>query len=420
LDIHDYFYRFALALGIGLLIGIQREAVYDEPEGKLFAGARTFPLISLAGYVMAALAEETSSGLPLLSGALVLGVLLAFAYYADVQVDKPGMTTETAALVAYGTGGLCYAGSISLAAALGVTVTALLSFKAEFRSLTHTITTDDIYATVKFAIVAVIILPILPNQAYGPASLKVFNPYSIWLMVVFVSGIGFVGYILIKVVGARRGVGLTGLLGGLASSTALTMSFSQRSKESEDLSRPLAFAIILAWLVMYVRVLVITYTLEPDLAQTLIWSMGASTVVGLLYSGFLYLSDWRQEPEDSEFPNPFDLKPALRFGALYAAVLLVSRVAQVYFGDVGVYISSFVSGLVDVNAITLSMVDLFRDAEGLSRLVASRAIVIATVSNTLFKGGFVLAAASSRLRRHLWPGLVLMLVSSIGGMFLIQ
>ncbi|MBN1250469.1 MAG: MgtC/SapB family protein [Anaerolineae bacterium] len=420
--LRDYFYRFGLALGIGLLIGIQREAVYDEPEGKLFAGARTFSLMSLAGYVMAAVSEELASGLPLFGGALALVVLLALAYHADVKIGKPGMTTEMAAVVAYGTGGLCYLGLIPVAAALGVTVTALLSFKHEFRSLTHAITRDDIYAMVKFAIVAVIVLPILPNQAYGPAPLNVLNPHKIWLMVVFISGMSFVGYVLIKFVGTRRGIGLTGLLGGIASSTAVTMSFSQRSRgSSEELSRPFALALVVAWVVAFVRVLIVVFTLEAALAQRLLIPLGVSALMGVAYSAYLYFSQPSSDSESVEFSNPFQLGPALRFGALYAIILLVARAAQVYFGNLGIYISSFVSGLVDIDAITLSMVDLVQQGggEGLGLGVATRAVVIAAMANTLFKGVFAMSAGSKGLRRYVWPGLVVMLVTGIAVVLLV-
>lgn len=238
-------------------------------------------------------------------------------------------------------------------------------------------------------------------------------------MVVFIAGISFIGYILIKVVGARRGVGLTGLLGGLVSSTAVTISFSQRSNESTDLARPFALAIMLAWVVMFARVLVITYTLVPRLAQRLVLPLAVSAGVGLLYGAYLYFAKWAREPELVEFSNPFDLSPALRFSGLYAVVLLISSAAQVHFGNLGTYISSFVSGLVDLNAITLSMVDLLQQSDGLTMSVAARAIIIATLANTLFKGGFVMLTGSIQLRHHLWPGLVLMLIATMGLLWII-
>lgn len=418
MNVIDYFYRFGLALGIGLLIGVQREAVYDEPEGKLFAGARTFALMSLAGFVFAVVSAEMSSALPFLAGLLTMGVLLALAYRADVAVGKPGMTTEMAAIVAYGTGGLCYAGSLPIAAALGVTAMALLSLKHQTRSLTHSITREDIYATVKFAVISVIVLPLLPNETLGPEPLNVLNPYNIWLMVVFISGISFLGYVLIKVAGARRGIGLTGLLGGIASSTAVTLSFAQRSRENDELAQSFALAMLVAWAVMFVRVLVVVFTLAPELARMMLPPMAASCGVGILYSGVLYFTQRSEENESVDFENPFELGPAIRFGLIYAITLLVSRAAQVYFGNLGIYISSFASGLADVDAIALSMVDLTQRGSGLDLVVAARATVIAGMANTLFKGAFALTVGSKKLRRVLWPGLALMLVTGTAVAFL--
>jgi uncharacterized membrane protein (DUF4010 family) len=327
------------------------------------------------------------------------------------------MTTETSALVAYGIGGLCHWNLLGLAAALGVGVTALLSFKHQFRSFTHAVSREDIYATVKFAVISVVVLPILPDQAYGPEPINVLNPRKIWLMVVFISGISFLGYVLIKLVGARRGIGLTGLLGGIASSTAVTLSLSQRSRDAEDLARPFAVAMLTAWGVMYARVVVVVFALAPALASRLLLPMVISAGVGLAYAAYLYWIQQSAEKETSAFANPFELGPAIRFGLLYAVILVVSRAAQVYFGNLGVYISSFVSGLADVDAIALSMVDLIQQGGGLEMRVATRAIIIAATANTLFKGGFALANGSSTLRKALWPGLVLMLGAGIGTVF---
>jgi uncharacterized membrane protein (DUF4010 family) len=415
----DEVYRFVLALGIGILIGVQREASYDEPEGKLFAGARTFALMSLAGYVLAAVGAEYNSALPFAAGLGVLGVLLALAYHADLAVGKPGMTTEMSVIVTYGTGGLCHWGPLPVAAALGVALMAMLSMKHEFRAFTHSITRQDIYATVKFAVISVIVLPLLPNRTYGPEPHNVLNPYNVWLMVVFISGISFLGYVFIKIVGARRGIGLTGFLGGIASSTAVTLSLARRSKVNEHLSRPLALAILVAWVVMFVRILVVVVALSPSLAQRLILPMGGAALVGLAYAGFLYVIQWSTERDSGEYANPFELGPALRFGAIYAVVLIISRAAQVTFGDTGVYLSSMVSGIADVNAITLSVVGLSLQGNGLAPAVATRAIVVAAMTNTLVKGLYAMVTGSAALRRALWPGIVLLLVTGLATALLV-
>lgn len=412
----DYFYRFAVALGIGILIGIQRESAYDEPEGKLFAGVRTFALISLTGYVAALTADQLASALPFVGVLVVFGVLLALSYHKDVHAGKPGMTTEMATVITFMIGAVCYWDLILLAAALGVTVTALLSLKPQFRTLAHAVTRDDIYATLKFAVVSIIVLPILPNRNFGPSPFDVFNPYKIWLMVVFISGISFLGYVMIKVVGAQRGIGLTGLLGGIASSTAVTLSFSQRSRESPQLARPFSLAIIVAWTVMFVRLLIVVLALNQALAYRLLLPASITLFAGLVYCVYLYFVQPSHEKEDMTFANPFELRPALKFGAIYAVILLVSTAARVYFGNTGIYVSSFVSGLVGVDAIALSMADLARAPTNLDLTVAARAVMIAALSNTLFKGGFALMSGAPALRRALWPGMALMVAAGVGVM----
>lgn len=413
----DYFYRFAAALGIGILVGIQRESAYDEPEGRLFAGVRTFSLISLAGFVGALASDELNSALPFLGVILVFGVLIALSYRADLVLGKPGMTTEMATVVIFAIGAMCYWNLIPLAAALGVAVTLLLSLKRQFRTFTHSITREDIYATLKFAVISLVILPILPNRTFGLAPLDVLNPYNIWLMIVFISGISFLGYVMIKAVGAQRGIGLTGLLGGIASSTAVTLSFTQRSRTNKKLARPFSLAIIVAWTVMFVRVMIVIFALSPELASRLLLPMSASTLAGLVYCVYLYFVQRSFEKEDMKFSNPFDLGPAIKFGVVYALILVISKAAQVYFGDTGIYVSSFVSGLADVDAIALSMVDLTTASNSLDLTVAARAVMLAALSNTLFKGGFALTSGSPELRRALWPGLVLIVVTGIVTVF---
>ncbi len=409
----DYFYHFVVALGIGIFIGIQRESVYDEPEGNLFAGGRTFALISLAGFSAALTADQLASALPFAAMLLVFGMLVALSYRRDLRDGRPGMTTEVATLITFVIGAACYWNLILLAAALGVALMTLLSLKPQFRTLAHAITHEDIYATLKFAVISIIVLPLLPNRNFGPPPFDVFNPYQIWLMVVFISGLSFLGYVMVKVVGTHRGIGLTGLFGGIASSTAVTLSFSQRSRTTPELARPFSLAIIVAWAVMFVRVWVVVFALNQALSYRLVLPMTASLVAGLIYCGYLYLRQRTYEKEDLTFVNPFELGPALRFGVLYTAILLISTAARVLFGNIGIYISSFVSGLADVDVIALSMVDQVRASTPLDLTVAARAITIAAMSNTLFKGVFALMSGSPALRRALWPGMALMVAVGI-------
>ncbi len=412
------FYRFGAALAIGLLVGLEREYTHGGPEGEIFAGARTFALLGLAGCGAALAADVLAAPGAFIGILLPLGALITVAYFIGAWRGEVGMTTEVAALLIILAGALCYWDYLALAAAIGVATTVLLSLKVETERFVRLITREDIYATLKFAVITAIVLPVLPNQAFGPPPFDVLNPYEIWLMVVFVSGISFLGYVLIKVVGPRQGIGLTGFLGGLVSSTAVTASFAERSEERAELAKPFALAITVAWTMMFSRVVVEVAALNIELLQVLWPPMAASAAVGLAYCAYLYLSQRTDEKGDVTFANPFELGPAVKFGLIYAVILLVSKAAQTYLGDTGVYFSSVVAGLADVDAITLSMAELSKAVGGLGLNTAARAIVLAAMSNTVVKGGIVLMNGSPTLRRVLLPGFVLMLITGIGVAFL--
>lgn len=413
------FYRFGAALAIGVLVGLQREYAYGDSDKELFAGVRTFALISLLGCSGALLTDELAAPWGLVGMLLAVGGLIVAAHFVGAWRHKGiGLTTEMASLLTFAAGALCYWNYLPLAAALSVATTVLLSLKGEMHAFAQRITREDIYATLKFAVITAIILPVLPDQGFGPPPLNVLNPYQVWLMVVLISGISFLGYILIKLLGARHGITLTGLLGGIISSTPVTLSFSERSQEEDRLARPFAVAITVAWAVTYLRVLAEVAALNAPLLRRLWPAMGAAALAGMVYSGYLYLSEPSREEGDVPFSNPFELGTALKFGLLYAVVLIVSKAASVYAGDAGVYVSSFLSGLPDVDAVTLSMAQLTRGEGGLSPETGARAVVIAAMANTLAKGGIVLSTGSPGLRRAILPAVGLMLVTGIGVAFL--
>ena len=422
------FYRFGVALLLGLLIGLQREYAFRqrreagdiEDREELFAGARTFPLIALLGSSAALLADTFEAPLIFVSAVIVLGLLLTVAHYHLVREGDSGLTTEVAALVTICIGALSYWGHLEISAALGVGTAVLLAMKVQTHTLARSIESEDVYATLKFAVITVVVLPVLPQQSYGPPPFDVLVPYNVWLMVVFISGISFLGYVLIKVVGARRGVGLTGILGGIASSTAVTLTFTQRSRSVKNLEQPFALAILLAWAIMYIRVLVEVAALNLPLLRYVWLPVLVAMGVGLLYCAYLYRTfDVEEEKEPDEFKNPFELGPAITFGVLYAIILVAANAAQTYMGDAGVYLSSIVSGFADVDAITLSMAQLSQGGEGLDLRTAARAIVLAAASNTLLKGGLVLSVGSNALRKAILPGFVLMVATAVGVVFLI-
>ncbi len=414
---NDLFVRFGAALLIGMLIGMQREYAKGIKKKGFFAGIRTYSLMALLGASAALMADIYQSPLIFLGLTGILGLAVVIAYYVGAtEREEVGITSEVAAILTVIIGGLCYAHSVVFAIALGVAVTVMLAVKWEFHHFVKAITEEDIFATLQFAVITAIVLPILPNETYGPPPLNVLNPFTIWQLVVFISGINFLGYILIKVVGPKRGIGLSGLLGGLASSTANTLSFSQRSNRQKGLDRPFAVAIIAGWTIMFLRVIVEVAVVNPALVSQVWLAMLTMSAAGAVYAVYLFFTQKAIDEEEYELSNPFQLGPAVKFGLVFALILLITKAADVYLGEQGLYVSSFLAGLADVDAITLSIADLTRSGKEVSLVVGQRAIILAAIANTAAKGVLVSTLGSKQLRRAIWPALVLILL--IGGGFL--
>ena len=417
----DLFLRFGAALLIGVLIGMQREYAYSSnKEGGLFAGARTFALMSLFGALAALLSDLFLTPWVFIGLIILLGVMIIVAYFISAtERDEIGLTTEVAALITMLIGGLCYLHSLEVAAALGVVTTVLLAVKWELRQFVKVITQEDVFATLQFAVITAIVLPVLPNRTFGPPPLDVLNPYQIWKMVVFISGINFLGYILVKVIGSKKGIGISGLLGGLASSTATTLSFSQRSHTQDGLDKPFAVAIIAGWVIMFLRVIVEVAVVNNRLLPYIWPAMAAMGFSGLIYALYLYFSQTAIDEEELNLSNPFELGPAIKFGLLYALILLVTKAAEVYIGEKGLYLTSFLAGLADVDAITLSLADLTKTGQGVALSTGKIAIILAAISNTAAKGVLVFSLGSRSLRRYIWPAMIIMLTIGLGFVFLV-
>lgn len=377
------------ALGVGLLVGLEREQSAPERGGKQLGGVRTYPIFALCGGV-SMLLTSAIPWLPLVTLLAVVG-LVALSYHADITRDSDhGMTTEISVIAVFLLGALaCAQGYVApvrdrilLVAALGVALTFLLSSKPWFHKMATRVSRDDFYATVKFLIVAVIVLPLLPNQDMGP--LGAINPRSLGLMVVTISGLSFLGYVAMKLFGAKRGLLLGAALGGLVSSTAVTLSFANRTKGQAALAPVAAGAIAVAWTIMLGRVAVLVALIDLPLLRTLAIPLGAMIVAALI--GLLLT--FRRNGGDGanvELKNPFELGSAIKVTAMFGAVLLVTKAANEYLGPEGLYIASALSGTTDVDAVTLSSAKLARD--GVEDMVATVAITIAIAMNTVVKAG---------------------------------
>jgi uncharacterized membrane protein (DUF4010 family) len=398
------FQRFAIALGLGLMIGVERER--EKGEGS-FAGIRTFSLITLMGCA-AAMLNDLFAPWSFVITFVILACLVVASYALTASAGAPGLTTEVASLLGFLYGALVWWQMVELAAALAVVTVLLLATKKPLEQLSQRIGPQDITAALQFGIITLIVLPILPDRTYGP--LEVLNPRGIWRMVVLIAAINLVGYASIKILGSDQGIGLAGLLGGLVSSTAVALGFSRRSRTEEALSPALALGVLLASTVMFPRVLLEAFTVNPALARILLAPIASAGGVGLLCCGYVWFAQFyrgrSRPPEGSqkehvEASNPFELWPAIQFGLLFGFILLISKAAQEYAGTAGVYLSSAVAGLTDVDAITLSLSNLAGDA--ISNRVAARGITLAALANTSVKAAIAATAGSSGLRRLTLP-----------------
>lgn len=384
-------FQLFVAVGIGALIGLERE---QAESGGMFAGSRTFPLFALYGAVIQAFFPAV---LPVAVAAISLPLTVAYAGKVWLERDI-GLTTLTAALLTVLLGALTTYSSVGtiIAIIVGGIMTVLLSAKGEIHGFVDQIEPAERRATIKFVLVAMVVFPLLPNRDIE--WLLGLNPQFVWLMVVFVSGLSFVAYVLSRAVGAERGIALTGLLGGFVSSTATTVSMANRTSATPPLYQICAFSTVLAAIVMFPRALIEVAVVNPGLLSHAIVPLGAMTVVGVVVAGVVY---WRSTVErgiESDIENPFRLRPALVFGALFALVLLVSEYANDWLGSSGVYATAFVSGLADVDAITLTLSKLAADGT-ITPEVATTGIVLAAVANTLVKAGLAWILGTRALGR---------------------
>src|SRR5262249_38558788 len=247
----DLALRFGAALGLGLLLGLERERKRDAE--LMFGGVRTFALIALLGALRPFMEHELDQGWLLLASFIALSALVIVSYATTAARGELGITSEVSALLAFVVGALCGWEKVGVASAATVVCLLLLNLKEYLHRLARRIDVADVEAVLQFAVISVLILPLLPNANFGPPPLDVINPYKIWLMVVLIAGLNFLGYLLVKILGGEHGLVLTGILGGLVSSTAVTLSFSQRSRSEPGLARAFVLAIVLAWTVMVVR-----------------------------------------------------------------------------------------------------------------------------------------------------------------------
>ncbi|QLQ25353.1 MAG: MgtC/SapB family protein [Dechloromonas sp.] len=395
---------FATALGIGLLVGMERER---RPESA--AGLRTFALVSMLGCLFALLSDKTGGPWLLLTGLLVIaGAMIASNFSARQEEQYRGFTTEAAIIVTYGLGAAVWSGYATLAVMLAIATTVLLYFKAELSRISRRMTPKDINSILQFAVLSLVVLPILPSQDYGPYG--ALNPRQIWWMVVLISGLALAGYLALRIIGARHGAAFLGIFGGLASSTATTMMFSRHARDHFHLVRMAAIVILIANLMVMIRLGVVAGVVAPTLVGKIAVVFACGLVPGLAFT----LHGWKILNAGGELPmpsvkNPTELKTAISFGLLYAIVLLASAWLQDIAGNRGLYVVALASGLTDADASVLSALRLY-NLEKISANHAVTAVTLALMANLTFKVGLVVSIGGGQLARHALPGLL-----AIGG-----
>ncbi len=388
---------FATSLAVGLLIGVERER---SPAAK--AGLRTFGLVAMLGTLLALLSERVQSPWMLAAGFIAIGAMIIFAYRDSGEGEDPGTTTQAALLLCFGLGAAIWYGYGTLAIMLAITATILLHYKPELQSMTRNLSRRDLQSMLQFAVLSFIILPILPNRDYGPYD--TLNPYQTWWMVVLISGVSLAGYVALRIVGRRYGSPLLGFLGGLVSSTATTLVYARHGR-APAMSGLAVVVILIANLVVLIRLGVVSAVVSARILPHLLPVLASGFVAGAIFAFYW----WRRMSRDQELPlpeiqNPTEIKAALSFGALYAIVLLAAAWLSDIAGSRGLYLLAFVSGLTDVDAISLSTMRLLEQG----KLVADQAvlaIMIAYLSNLTFKFGMLAFVGGKVLARRTGLGM---------------
>ena len=381
---------FAASLAIGLLIGLERER---HPRAK--AGLRTFALVALLAAILAVLGDILATPWILVAGLALVGAMIVSTYAREEAYTEPGTTTITALLVCYGLSAMVWYDQLQMAIMLAVVTVILLYFKTELHGVTQQLTRRDLISILQFAVLALVILPLLPNENYGRYG--VLNPYQIWVVVVLISGVSLAGYIALRFVGQRYGGPLLGFLGGLVSSTATTLVYARNARDQPELQALSVLVIVTANIVVLIRLAVLSAVISPQFVGSLLPVLLAGLFAGML--ALLYL--WRRTPPADEvslpnIKNPTELRTAFSFALIYAVVVFLAAWLSDISGEKGLYSLALASGLTDVDAISLSVMRLF-NLDQLAAEQAIVAIVLAILANIVFKLGMVLVVGGKAL-----------------------
>ena len=389
-DVSEILSRLGIALGLGLLVGLQRQ----RTDARI-AGFRTFPLVTLLG-VLSGLVAQRYGGAVIAVAFVGLALLIVGANLSRQRGDeeRPGVTTEVALLVMFAVGSYLVDGSTPIAIVVGGVVAVLLHLKPQMHALAARIPPRDFTAIMQFALISLVILPVLPNRYFGPFA--VLNPFKIWLMVVLIVGISLSGYVFYQYLGERAGAWASGILGGLISSTATTVSLARRSRVMNQAPGLNAFVILMASAIVFVRLGILISATSPSFVQLAWIPLGVMFVVLVSFAWFQLRRGTDRSSPVLVQENPTELRPAIIFGCLYAVVLLAVAAAREYFGPQGVFVVAVLSGLTDMDAITLSVTQMV-NLEQISGSAGWKLILVASMANLAFKAGTIAVLGDRRL-----------------------
>ncbi|MCE5272246.1 DUF4010 domain-containing protein [bacterium] len=370
--------RFFIALGLGFLLGLERETSGLAQQHQPIAGVRTYSLISMYGFGCAWLAQNgVPAVLPL--GLISIVVLAGIEYAGRIREGHQGWTSSVAVLITYVIGALTLNTIIWLPLALGIISAILLSEKTRIEHFVESLKKFELFAILKFLVVTVLVLPLLPNREFTQFNL---NPVGTWKIVILISTIGFVGYFLMKKFGSQYGLWLSGLLGGIVSSTAVSVAMGRMAQKSPEISAQALRSSLLASSVMYVRILLIIAIMGPGFLPLIWWRLLVLAGLGVVLSLTTGVRGGVSKSSlDSGLSNPFEISPALVFSVLFLTLQVVTILVKSHFGNSGLLILSFIVGVTDIDPFILSILS----SKTISTVLVS-AIIISMLGNTLIKG----------------------------------
>lgn len=409
-----YLLSLIVSTGVGLIIGLERE-FRKAGESDHFAGIRTFPLVAILGCIITYASLSVTKWL-VVGASIAFIIFVSVTYFVRSSSGHSGITTEVSLVIAFTLGAMTSLQLIREALAAAVITTTLLSLKGKFHTFVQTITEDELFAFIKFIVLSMLLLPFLPNTHFGPGG--ILNPQEIGLIVVIVSSLSFIAYLLIKFTGGHKGILLTALFGGLFSSTAVTWMLSSRSRAAGQAnSAPYAAGIILACSIMFLRVALVAVIFNKFIFLSLILPCTLMFLAGLGFVVFLMRKEKDTRPVAAvDLGNPTNIINALGFGLLYIAISLLVYFAKLHLGNRGLVLSGLISGLADVDAITINISKM---ALGTSSVQLSVSVIlIAMISNTIVKIGIALTKGDPRIRSRVSLGLVSAILVGVVTLFL--